>query len=55
MLSTYLTESLLHELERVKSQVSYNDLVTCTRELNAATKANYAEGLAICDKVATLI
>lgn len=55
LLSAYLTESLLSELERVKTEVAYQDLVGETRQLNFSVKENFQDAVQICDKMDGLI
>ena len=49
LLSAYLTESLLEEIERVKTRVARKDLISEIGTLNQSLKENLSEAVGICD------
>jgi len=50
-MSAYLTESLLHEIERVKSTVARVDLITEIGQFNLAVKENLTGAISVCDSL----
>ena len=55
MLSAYLTESLISEMDRVKTQVALRDFLAETRQFNFAVRDNFREAVQICDTTDGLI